>query len=111
MHDFALTEDYYVLPLNPIAFDLENIPLFAVGRAPATDLFDFSADRNCVLKLVPRPHVGGEPVVVDLGRFGVTFHLGPCWLADGQLVAHVLVFDARAAASADVFPNQESPRC
>jgi len=92
VHDFAITEEHYVLPVSPIKFDLDNIPDFALGKAPATDLFAFDAARHGELKLLPR--FGGEAVRVDLGAFGCIFHLGPCWIDEaGRLVAHVLLFE------------------
>ena len=30
VHDYAITDEHYVLPISPIAFDLDNIPDFAV---------------------------------------------------------------------------------
>ena len=89
VHDYAITDEHYVLPISPIAFDLDNIPDFALGRAPATDLFCFDATQHGALKLVSR--IGGETVKVDLGAFACVFHIGPCWLEDGKLIAHVLL--------------------
>ena len=91
VHDYAITDEHYVLPISPIAFDLDNIPDFALGRAPATDLFAFDATQHGALKLVSRS--GGATVRVDLGAFACVFHMGPCWLEDGKLIAHVLLFE------------------
>ena len=91
VHDYAITEDHYVLPVSPIVFDLDNIPDFALGRAPATDLFGFDATRHGALRLVSR--TGGPTVKIDLGAFACVFHMGPCWLEDGKLIAHVLLLE------------------
>ena len=91
VHDYAITDEHYVLPISPIAFDLDNIPDFALGRAPATDLFSFDETQHGALKLVSR--TGGPTIRVDLGAFACVFHMGPCWLEDGNLIAHVLLFE------------------
>ena len=37
--------------------------------------------------------IGLETVKVDLGAFACVFHMGPCWVEDGNLIAHVLLFE------------------
>jgi len=39
------------------------------------------------LVVQPLKEAAGEPVVVDLGEYGVNQVLGPCWLPDGKAVA------------------------
>ncbi|KAJ8610027.1 hypothetical protein CTAYLR_006637 [Chrysophaeum taylorii] len=91
-HDWALTEDYYVVPFTNGIFDVSRIGNFALGRIPATDLFGFDPSATAKLLLIPRDG-SREPTTADLGQFGSIFHVGPTWVSDGRLTAHVLMFD------------------
>lgn len=95
-HDWAITDEYYVVPANPGAFDVGKLGQFVVGAIPGTDMFDLDPGRNATLLLVPRgvPEAKGrEAIEVDLGQFGTSFHVGPAWSDDKELTAHLLMFD------------------
>uniref|UniRef100_A0A7S3NHN6 Dioxygenase n=1 Tax=Aureoumbra lagunensis TaxID=44058 RepID=A0A7S3NHN6_9STRA len=101
-HDFAITQDFWIIPINPGKFDLDKLPNFIFGRAPATDIFQLDFNRNLCLLLVPRGErknfigkdAADQAIRIDLGCFGATFHVGPHWIdSHGRLIAHAFIFE------------------
>jgi len=54
LHDFAITESYYIIFQNPVTVD--NAP-YILGQAPAASCVCWVPGTPTVIHLIPRPHV------------------------------------------------------
>lgn len=85
LHDFAMTENYYLVFQNPVTVD--NLPYIS-GRAPAAACVRWVAGRPTILHLIPRPgrtDAQGRPL--ESRRFELPplfiFHHANAFEADG----------------------------
>merc|ERR1719148_481828 len=53
-HDWALTENYYVIPKNPASLKWKNIMKFSFGMSLGTDVFEMDENSNGEFILLPR---------------------------------------------------------
>lgn len=100
MHDWMVTDSYYVVPKNPARLEPTGLAKFLAGLAQGTSVFTMAEDQCSSFLLIPRAHTAGDVGVKEVAadRFFNVFHLGPTYeLQDeNQLVIHGLVFDSYA---------------
>jgi all-trans-8'-apo-beta-carotenal 15,15'-oxygenase len=94
-HDWALTENYYVVPKNPAFLRWINILKFAFGLTLGTDVFAMEEETNGEFILIPRHDNGKEVKTATANSFFNCFHFGPVYeKANDELVVHGCVFDS-----------------
>ncbi|KAL7487974.1 hypothetical protein ACHAW6_013566 [Cyclotella cf. meneghiniana] len=95
-HDWALTENYYVVPKNPAYLRWANIFKFCVGLSLGTDVFAMEEDSNGEFILIPRHNISENVKEVQSDSFFNCFHFGPVYekAHDNELVINGCVFDS-----------------
>lgn len=93
VHDWILTENYYVVPKNPARFNPPGLAAFLSGLAQGTEVFRMAEDTPCAFLLIPRSGTG-EVKEIPVDRFFNVFHMGPTYECPGQrMVVHSVAFD------------------
>jgi len=86
LHDWVVTENFYVVPQNPLRLNLGALLTgYALGRRSLVSCFDFDGEGDVRLHVIPRPggKFDGEPArVVPMGP-GFVFHLVNGYETDG----------------------------
>jgi carotenoid cleavage dioxygenase-like enzyme len=79
VHDWSLTEHYYVIPAAEIEFDLNKLPNLLLGQITATELFSVNPHAPAAVYLLQRPGCSDSttPIRATMDRHGVVFHVGP----------------------------------
>ena len=94
-HDWALTENYYVVPKNPAYLRWNNILKFVLGLSVGTDVFEMEEETNGEFVLIPRHDIEEEVKEVKTDSFFNCFHFGPVYEeATKEMVVHGCVFDS-----------------
>lgn len=94
-HDWALTENYYVVPKNPAYLKWDNIMKFVFGLNLGTDVFAMEEETNGEFILIPRHDLGKNAKEVKADSFFNCFHFGPVFeKANNELVINGCVFDS-----------------
>ena len=109
MHDWMITDQYYVVPKNPAKLQWGNLGKFVLGKALGVDIF--TMDEECVSELVFIPrHAGAvdnddDVLEVKADNFFTVFHFGPCFepitecgtrtnSEEGDIVVYSSIFDS-----------------
>jgi len=99
-HDWALTENYYVVPKNPAYLKWNDIAKFMLGISVGVDVFAMEEETNGEFILIPR-HDSEEGVKeVQSDSFFNCFHFGPVFerqnemTGEDELVINGCVFDS-----------------
>jgi carotenoid cleavage dioxygenase-like enzyme len=86
LHDWSLTENYYVIPAAVVTFDMSQISNLVWGKSTATDLFTINHSSPATCYLFPRPGTAvyqhdPRPIhaMMNNQRHGVVFHMGPAY--------------------------------
>ncbi|CAK9115066.1 unnamed protein product, partial [Durusdinium trenchii] len=93
VHDWILTENYYVVPKNPARFHPPGLFAFLSGVAQGTEVFRMAEDEACAFLLIPRAGMTGEVKEIPLDRFFNIFHMGPTYEEEKLMVVHFVAFD------------------
>ncbi|KAL3794643.1 hypothetical protein HJC23_010071 [Cyclotella cryptica] len=95
-HDWALTENYYVVPKNPAYLRWNNILKFCVGLSLGTDVFAMEEHTNGEFILIPRHDLNAKVKEVQSDSFFNCFHFGPVYEKPNhnELVINGCVFDS-----------------
>jgi len=118
LHDWALSQHYYVVPQNPAVLNWENIAKFTMGTTVGTDVFSMEEDCNSAFLLIPRPspsnnndddfqnktknqkqnkhHHNPNVLKVPCDTFFNCFHFGPVFETKdtNELIINACVFDS-----------------
>eukprot|EP00913_Durusdinium_trenchii_P020052 g18846.t1 len=86
VHDWILTENYYVVPKNPARFHPPGLFAFLSGVAQGTEVFRMAEERE----LGNQTHgaVAVEVKEIPLDRFFNIFHMGPTYEEEKLMVVH-----------------------
>ena len=76
-HDWALTENYYVVPKNPAYLRWGNILQFTLGLKVGVDVFAMEEETNGEFVLIPRHDEAEDVHEVKSDAFFNCFHFGP----------------------------------
>ena len=97
MHDWMITDDYYVVPKNPARLRWGNIFKFLAGLVLGVQVFAMEVDCVGELVLIPRHDKDAPVIEAKADRFFNIFHFGPCYQQDedkGKVVVYAGVFDS-----------------
>jgi len=102
MHDWMITDDYYVVPKNPAKLQWEGVGKFAVGKALGVDIFSMDKESVSELVFIPRHAGNGDDILeVKADNFFTVFHFGPCFqqkneqIGEGSdIVCYSSIFDS-----------------
>mmetsp|Transcript_19972 Transcript_19972/g.25163 ORF Transcript_19972/g.25163 Transcript_19972/m.25163 type:complete len:600 (+) Transcript_19972:35-1834(+) len=100
MHDWILTDNYYVIPKNPATFEWGNLPKFLSGYARGVDVFSLAYLTNGAFLLIPRHDINAPVIEATADSFFNIFHLGSTYereKKDGtgkEVVVNAVVFDS-----------------
>lgn len=94
-HDWALTQNYYVIPKNPAYLQWANIGKFTLGQSIGTDVFAMEEETNGEFILIPRHDVNEEVKEVKSDAFFNCFHIAPTFEKEeeNELIINGCVFD------------------
>jgi len=93
-HDWALTENYYVVPKNPAYLRWGNIAKFVLGLSLGTDVFAMEEETNGEFILIPRHDPSEDVHEVPTDAFFNCFHFGPVFEQNNELVINGCIFDS-----------------
>jgi len=94
-HDWALTQNYYVVPKNPAYLRWPNIVKFATGQGLGTDVFAMEEETNGEFILIPRHDTNENVHEVQSDSFFNCFHFGPSFenKDENELTINACIFD------------------
>jgi all-trans-8'-apo-beta-carotenal 15,15'-oxygenase len=95
VHDWMITENYYVVPKNPARVQWSDMTKFIMGAKLGVDVFEMDHDALGEILLIPR-HDSEEPVKeIKADSFFNIFHMGPCHenKGEGTMTVYANVFD------------------
>ncbi|EED90585.1 predicted protein [Thalassiosira pseudonana CCMP1335] len=93
-HDWALTENYYVVPKNPAYLKWRNIAKFVVGLGLGTDVFAMEEETPGEFILIPRHGTDDDVKEIQSDVFFNCFHFGPVYENDDELIINGCIFDS-----------------
>lgn len=94
-HDWALTQNYYVVPKNPAYLRWNNIIKFVFGFSLGTDVFAMEESTNGEFILIPRYSSTKGVKEVKADSFFNCFHFGPVYEKENnEIVINGCVFDS-----------------
>ena len=99
VHDWIITDNYYVVPKNPAVMQWSNLAKFISGYARGVDVFRMNHAKNGEILLIPRRSNEDPVLEAATDSFFNIFHLGPTYErlspSDGgrELVFNAVVFD------------------
>ena len=94
-HDWALTENYYVVPKNPAFLRWDNIFKFIFGLSLGTDVFSMEEYTNGEFILIPRHDSSKAVREVVADSFFNCFHFGPVYEKENNdIVINGCIFDS-----------------
>ncbi len=95
-HDWALTQNYYVVPKNPAYLRWANIGKFAIGQSLGTDVFAMEEETNGEFILIPRHDSKEEVKEVKSDAFFNCFHIAPTFEKEeeDELIINGCIFDS-----------------
>lgn len=93
VHDWILTENYYVVPKNPARFNPPGLVAYLSGVAQGTEVFRMAEDTPCAFLLIPRAGRRGDIKEIPVDRFFNVFHMGPTYERGQRMVVHCVAFD------------------
>ncbi len=98
IHDFVVTENYYIFFQNPVTFN----PLpFALGMRGAGECVGFDGTKPTKILLIARS--GDQPVRSLSTQAGFVFHHANAWEAEGKVYIDSICY----ASFPDVEPNSD----
>ncbi|KAL4425965.1 hypothetical protein ABPG75_009981 [Micractinium tetrahymenae] len=111
LHDFALTESYFVVFQNPVTVD--NLP-YLLGRAPAAACVRWVSGRPTLLHLIPRPgrtDAQGRPLQARCFELPplFVFHHANAFETDGgsKIVVDSIHYDSLPAVGREALAEQQ----
>lgn len=105
VHDWMITDNYYVVPKNPAEMDWPNLVDFIVGKKRGVDVFKMDSKTLGSILLIPRHDPLAKVLEVTADTFFTIFHFGPVFERysdgsdvraeekDGEVIIHAVVFD------------------
>jgi len=79
MHDWMITENYYVLPKCPAKLDYAGLGKFLVGIGRGVKVFELDVEQPASLLLIPRHAAAGlSPIEAKARTFYNIFHFCSC---------------------------------
>ena len=94
-HDWALTENYYVVPKNPAFLRWDNIFKFIFGLSLGTDVFSMEEKTNGEFILIPRHDSSKAVREIAADSFFNCFHFGPVYEKENNdIVINGCIFDS-----------------
>jgi all-trans-8'-apo-beta-carotenal 15,15'-oxygenase len=100
VHDWVLTQNYYVVPKNPAYLKWPDLANFMLGRKVGTDIFAMEEETSGAFLLIPRgdnktPNEERPVRTVESDAFFNLFHFGPTYENDNnELIVNGCVFDS-----------------
>lgn len=112
VHDFAVTENYYVVVEGPVKLDLKRFFLdYPLGKAAIAETLVFDRERNARVHLIPRPggrFEGRPPRVLDAPSAFFAFHLGNAFEAPRREVREAAREYARGVVGGGAAADDET---
>lgn len=94
-HDWALTQNYYVVPKNPAYIKWPGIAKFMTGSTLGTNVFAMEEETNGEFILIPRHDTKKDVKEVPSDSFFNCFHFGPVFETDTDtMLINACVFDS-----------------
>jgi len=97
-HDWALTQNYYVVPKNPAYLRWANLGKFTIGQSVGTDIFAMEEETNGAFILIPRHDDQEEVKEVKSNAFFNCFHFASTFEKEeedkDELIINACVFDS-----------------
>ena len=95
VHDWAITENYYVIPKNPAKMKWENLPSFLSGFSRGVDVFGMDTGEVGSILLIPRHNISAPVKEVSASQFFIAFHMGQVYENNSsEMVVDAVVFDS-----------------
>jgi all-trans-8'-apo-beta-carotenal 15,15'-oxygenase len=92
-HDWMITDNYYVVPKNPARVKWADMTKFVMGSKLGVDVFEMDYDAVGEWILIPRHDDTEKAIECKADSFFNSFHVGPCYEENGEMVVYSHVFD------------------
>ncbi|MFN0318613.1 MAG: carotenoid oxygenase family protein [Burkholderiales bacterium] len=79
VHDWMITNNYYIIPKNPGTFKWDVLPRFVLGLESGTAMFEMDESASGHFVLIPRHNPDLPPLHCPGNNHFTTFHFGPCF--------------------------------
>lgn len=79
VHDWMITDNYYIVPKNPAIFKWNALPRFVLGFETGTGIFEMDESADGQFILLPRHNPLLQPIECRTNNHFTTFHFGPCF--------------------------------
>eukprot|EP00890_Picochlorum_soloecismus_P003127 jgi/Picsp_1/3815/NSC_01327-R1_retinal pigment epithelial membrane protein len=104
LHDFAVTESYYVIFQNPVTVD--NVP-YLLGKSPAASCVRWVKGKPSVVHVIPRPCSKGNTTETFEISPSFVFHHANAYEEQDDIIIDSIHYKSLPAIGREALPEQE----
>jgi len=103
LHDFAVTESYYIIFQNPVTVD--NVP-YILGRSPAASCVRWVKGKPSVVHILPRPGRKGKTIRTFEISPSFVFHHANAYEEQDDIIIDSIHYKSLPAIGREALPEQ-----